>query len=532
MVPGLLVGWTVTALVLGTVLPSTRAFALRGAVAGPVAVPLSVCAVTDNGRPVVSAFQMAVHSVDVTAGEAGVQVAAVVDDTGGPGPAAGIVAVRVVLTGPARGDTTVLGANSVASELARGPDGRTWAGTLTLPPGIVPGAWSAALTAVDGAGVDRSLPAIALRRQGWDPDLEVRSATDWTGPEFEGVELSRTSVDTRGSRQPVSVTIRAGDPESGLGKVVVTASSSDERRVLRVPLVLIAGSPRSGTWRGSLVVPRWAGSTPWRLGVRLTDRVGQFTSLRPRDLTRAGQPSAIAVISAADLGRPRVSHVTASASRRDVRTAEGVVRVTARVVDVASGVRRVLATLLPGGADQLSVALRRVSGTRHDGIWSAEVTLAPCQRGPRPASGPGTLRVTVEAADRAGRSGVAPRRSRPALDLMFRDNRGPEPQGVSRPGPSGSFEVTFDEDLVANGLWDPLVEPVGGGAELTGTWECAGVAGPVRCDVDVLRRARFTPDRPVPPERSYRMTFNREQRLNVVDLVGNPLVGARTTADR
>ncbi len=69
--------------------------------AAATTVPLTDCASSDNGKPVVSSFQLgAAHTADVRSGEARIPVTVVVDDTGGPGPATGVERVLVTLSLP------------------------------------------------------------------------------------------------------------------------------------------------------------------------------------------------------------------------------------------------------------------------------------------------------------------------------------------------------------------------------------------------------------------------------------------------
>ena len=142
-------------------------------------VPLTDCASSDNGKPVVSSFQLGAHTADVRTGEARIPVTAVVDDTGGPGPATGVERVLVVLsTADSRDYSTPR-----PQLLTQAGDGRTWQGTLTLPPGVV------VRRLVRRA--DRGRPGLRrgrprpeeLRAMGSDPDVAVQSSgVDNTAP--------------------------------------------------------------------------------------------------------------------------------------------------------------------------------------------------------------------------------------------------------------------------------------------------------------------------------------------------------------
>ena len=85
--------------------------------------------------------------------------------------------------------------------------------------------------------------------------------------------MSRKKVDTRNASRRVAVTVRAVGRDAGLAKVVVRARAKDGLREAKAALRLVAGTRTSGTWRGSLVLPRWAG-TRRRGGSPHTSRTG------------------------------------------------------------------------------------------------------------------------------------------------------------------------------------------------------------------------------------------------------------------
>ncbi len=224
--------------------------------------------------------------------------------------------------------------------LAKSGDGRTWQGTLTLPPGVASGAWSAELIVVDGAYAEVDLGPEDLRAMGSDPDVTVQSSgSDTKAPDLRALTVSRKKVDTRNATRRVVVTVRAADATSGLGRVVVHARARNGLREAKAALRLVAGTRTSGTWRGSLVLPRWTGTTSsWRLSAQLVDRRNNSRKVSASELARRDQASAITVRSRSDRTKPRFSDIRITPKTIDVRNADRVLRVSARVTDTGSGI--------------------------------------------------------------------------------------------------------------------------------------------------------------------------------------------------
>jgi hypothetical protein len=478
-------------------------------------VPLTDCAVSDNGKPVVSAFQLGAHSADVRTGEARIPVTAVVDDTGGPGPATGVQRVLVTLSVAGGLDRQN---GYVPQLLTPAGDGRTWQGTLTVPPGVEPGQWSAELTVADNAYAEVVLGPDELRAMGSDSEVTVQSsAIDETPPALRGLTVSRKKVDTRKSSRRVTVTVRAGDVGSGLAEVVVFAHDDVGHGAASAVLRLVSGTRTSGTWRASMAIPRWAGNSSWKLAVFLRDRLNRGNRVSSVDLRHRGQVSALTVRSRSDRTFPRFSDLRVSPKTIDVRNADGVLRVSARVTDTGSGIAS-------SGVIAGDGKLHRVSGNRHAGRYTGKIVVKRCstQEGLRPRSGSESIRIPFHTNDRASHY-TDSRSPRPPVSATFRDNDWPGVGGILRP--SGHVEVIFQEDVVANGSWNPRVAARGSAAELTGSWICASASGAtVSCDADPFRTADFTPALPLSPSTEYYVAVNREHTLHVVDLAGNPVV--------
>jgi hypothetical protein len=497
---------------------ATAVLSAPGAAAA-TSVALTDCASSDNGKPVVSSFQLGAHSADVRTGDARIPVTVVVEDTGGPGPATGVERVVATLTIPGSRDTQHA---FVAGLLAPTGDGRTWQGSITLPPGVASGAWSAGLTVADKAYAEVVLGPDELRAMGSDPAVTVTSAgTDASAPALKTLNLSRKRVDTRNAARRVTVTVRATDASAGVSTVVARARAKHGLREAKTALRLVAGTRSSGTWRGSLVIPRWAGNSSWRLTAHLGDRLHNTTTLRAAELARHGQTSVVTVRSRSDRAAPRATDIRISPSTLDVRDADGVLGVSAKVTDAGSGLGTAFAYALTSEEDAFaSVRMHRISGTRYAGRWAGQIEVKRCLSGYRPPSGDVSFGVLIELSDRAGRFTEA---GSPRFRARFRDNDWPGVGAILRP--TGAVDVPFYEDVVANGTWNPRMAARGSAAEVLGTWTCTNAAGAtVSCDLDPFRTAHFTPVLPIALGTTYDVTVNREHTLHVVDLAGNPVV--------
>ncbi len=217
------------------------------------------------------------------------------------------------------------------------------------------------------------------------------------------------------------MTVRAADATAGLAKVVVRARAKNGLRESKAALRLVAGTRTSGTWRGSVVLPRWAGTTAsWRLSAHLADRLNNTRTVNASELARRDQASAISVRSRSDRTKPRLTDIRISPTTIDVRNADRVLRVSVRVTDTGSGIAS-------GGVSAGPVKLHRVSGNRYAGRYTGEVVVDRCSSGfeLRPHSGSESLRYYLHARDRAGHAGGSGSQPRPPVSALFRDNDWP-----------------------------------------------------------------------------------------------------------
>ena len=475
---------------------------------GSGAAALSPCASSDNGWPDLQSVTLSPNTLDVRRRAAWLTITATATDDGGPGPATGVRAVDVGLTGG-------LGLGLVV-ELARQDDG-TWRGRVPVPRGTRPGTHTVQYVRVrDGSGFgnQRDYSTADLREMGQPVDVEVVSRRDRRGPQLQSLSLSRSSVDLDRSAQTVRVTARVTDNLAGTDVVAM------ETDVGHTALRLHRGTRLDGTWTGKLRIPRWSwtGGSPYPLFFVLRDRVGRDRSIYSDELVSRGLPSRLTVTSSRkDTTDPRLRRVTAEPATVDVTAGDAEVEVTLRATDDRSGI------VAP---HVWSDRMRRTSGTARDGVWRASLSIDSC------TGRSGSVRPQVVVFDRANNRATA----RASVTIVNnKDIRAPGVRDVEpfRASPAAPVTFTFTEDVTGiSSVSAPVrrTEPglgFGTGEPPTaeaGTWTCATSAGaPADCASDPVRSATWTPTQPLTTGQSYGVDFNPEHVLDVRDLAGNPI---------
>lgn len=480
--------------------------------ASPPAVPLSPCVSADHGRPVVDKVTLGAGKVDVRRGARTVTVRARLHDTGGPGDPTGLGRVTAAIGLP--------NLPTAPGNAMHHIEGDLWQGQVRIPRRARPGSWPVDVTAADAAGNISDGQA----------RLTVRSFRDHRPPSVTGFRLSRTTVDATTARRGVSVTVDARDKVSGVRRITLSfeqRAGASLGSTSEVVLHRVAGSARSGRWRGRVVIPAWGPAGLWDPSLTLVDAAGHlaFDSTRPGPASaRNTGPRPIRVRSAVDRSAPTVSLLTAPPTSLDVRTPGAAITFDVRVHEPTSRVRGGEVALEFGGFPEQFVPLRLVEGTTRDGVWRGRWTPPGC----RTIAGTWVAHVDVE--DIAGNDGIV--KPLPRIEVANDDVRSPRAAGTM-PGPT-QLSLTFDEDVVgisavsAAVTRTPTPKTRETSRSFTGSWQCRDAAGAtVDCVAGPLRVALFTPDVAFPAG-LYSVSFDPEHVLAVTDLAGNPYFGPAT----
>lgn len=482
---------------------------------GTRAVPLSPCAIKDNGDPDVLSLAFDQPVVDARAGARTLRVVATAADTGGPGPATGIRDFRVAFSRPT-------GGQQQAVVMRRASDG-TWVGELVVRPGFRwPGIYRVDTVELsDAVGNNAFLASAWLQEHALDADVTIVSEPDTRRPHVTDLKANRIVADSTNGPARVRYTATLEDP-SGVEYAFIDVGFK-----FRAEMHRISGTERRGRWTGVATIPRWQQEQVATLDLALQagDHLDNTRVLLRDQLEHRGWPGTLLVRAVADTRRPSLRLLRQSAETVDVRQRPGRIVVTVRAADAGSGIGSVG---LGYGDDTFSYFGKRISGDRHRGMWQVTIPLPYCfQRG-----GSDQRRISIGAWDRLGRLGFTDRRL--TYTVLSSDTRGPGrirfqdlEEGVP---PGGPAVLTFGEAVtgITNSSipvrpFDPDSPP---GTEpaspVAGTWACRDSAGiTIDCTTGAVRAASWTPAAPLAPG-VYVADVNPEHSLDVTDLVGNP----------
>jgi hypothetical protein len=304
-------------------------------------------------------------------------------------------------------------------------------------------------------------------------------------------------------------------------------------------LTRVAGTPH--TFRASTRVPRWVGTGTWKpYLVRVEDRVGNAASYGSRRLSQLGFDRDLSVVGRADTEQPQLKRLSLNPAAVDVRVADDLVTVKVRAIDAQSGVWAVEATFW--GQDFGSGPnLRRVAGTRRDGIWRGVYQV------PRCTPQAGALRASIHLTDGSGRARHYRSTSLAALgwphSITVTADDHTAPLAFVRPSTplAGPITVSFSEHVngidstsatVRRNLGNPELDadPATLGPILPGSWVCKDAREALTdCETGRVVSARFRPTDPLAASSYYAVTLNPEFSLGVTDLAGNPVIAEDLT---
>lgn len=480
---------------------------------GATAAPLSPCAETDNGNPQIHSISFSPASVDVTEAAREVKVRVAATDTGGPGPASGLVEVRLAVAPPA--------ADFVDEDLALAPVGDgLWETSFTVPRGAPVGDWQIrwaglrdaagnALEDTEAVGYDYLAPF-------HDVTLDVTSMPDATPPEAKKFLLSERVVDNRRQARTIRLRVTAVDEVSGLrdGEAVFSNGTQWET----VDLSRIEDDREFvDTLVGVVRLPRGYGAGRWKAQwLNIRDHAGNTTLHRKTAIGELGRRW-FRVLGDPDFERPRVLSTKVDPSRLDVREEGERTTVRMWLADAGSGIRS--ATVLMPYVGAKEIPLRRVRGTEHRGLWVGRLSFGTCFN-PRPVIG----HVRVLDRNLNPRTVLLDRH----LTVKALDNKAPTMRlRNTTPPPAGPLRIVFSEKV--NGIDDETLTV----RELTeeqlpkpptpGTWTCTDPEGAsTPCTTGNVLKALWQPKAPLAPAR-YLVTANPDGVLGLTDLRGNPV---------
>ena len=511
-----------------TAVSDTGAPEAAPSVAAAERVGVNDCYSTDNGDPRLVKFRYGPGRVNVIGKRAVVRFWVRARDTGGPGPASGVRTVRVWFGSPGADEPGIEG-----HDLNEGADG-WWAGSVTVPRKTPHRVWPVhGLDLRDRAGNVKSYSRGALRTlTGRSLAVSITTARDRTAPHLTAFSVTPKVVDTREAVRYVTFTARMVDVQSDIADYGVGVYGSGDTSWLSpetgtISLDKVAGSRH--LFRARVPVPRWVGNRTWRTtGVGAWNSADVLAGYSRRQLAERAFHGDFSVVSDTDQARAQARSFDVSAKALDVRTSDAQVSFRVHATDAGSGVHSIF---ISTESEELWVGLTRMSGTRHDGVWTGTANVRHCRT---PTS---IWRLQLYAYDRNGNyedaliyetENLAARGWQSRIRVTGGDHERPQVTVPARVRPAGPIRMRFTEAVQGIHRANVRVQRIRAngslGPTLPGTWRCFDRRGDrANCRTGSVREARFRPGRPLRLGARYAVTLNPEHHLGITDLAGNPL---------
>ena len=226
-------------------------------------------------------------------------------------------------------------------------------------------------------------------------------ADDVTAPQILAFSLTPSHFDTESSSQTINLTVTFSDDQSGVASASWGLHMPGSAQPGRgAPLVRISGDPFTGTYVGSIVMPRGSQSGDWLASVGVSDAAGNSRLLEPADLAALFGAAAVRVTNDAatyDGSPPQVTSLSLTPSHIDTEDGDQAVTLTVTISEEGTGLDVVGAQLQPLGVNQpqYSFFLQRISGDDLHAVYSGSATIPKGSRG-------GPWGVLLWASDLAG----------------------------------------------------------------------------------------------------------------------------------
>ena len=230
-------------------------------------------------------------------------------------------------------------------------------------------------------------------------------ADDVTPPDVTSFSLSPAHFDTTSAAQTITLTVTLTDDLSGVGPAgwgLHMPSSAQSGNF--VNLVRVFGTPLSGTYVGSIVLPRGSQGGEWLASMGINDAAGNGSPLSNTDLAAEFGAAATRVTNDAtssDTTPPKVTAFSLTPSHIDTDDVSQDVTLTVTLNEDSSGMNQVFAQTWPlsTGKPQLHFTLQRVSGDDQHAVYSGSATIPKGSRS-------GAWGVLLVASDQIGNGTV------------------------------------------------------------------------------------------------------------------------------
>jgi RHS repeat-associated protein len=358
---------------------------------------------SDTIPPNLLGMTLSPSTVDVTAGSANITISlTLTDNLSGVTFGYPFLYDEFTLVSPSGRQVIVLSNGGGLFTLVGGTSlNGVWQRTLTIPQFSEAGKWTVgSLTVPDVAQNRLILNTAQLAAVGFATTVNVASTADTTPPTLEGLSFSPSSIDVSNASQPVTVSLNLNDVPAGVvfpgGNQIafdflITSPSGKQTQYLgTTQFVLKSGTPQSGVWQATLVMPQHSEAGVWTIQqLLLQDAAHNTETLNAVAIQALGlSPFLTVADQSPDTTPPQIEGLTFAPQFLDTSSGPQTVTVTLNLFDNLSGVSFAPTSAVltfaygpffqnPARNKTIFGSCSESNGTPQNGTWRCTITVPP-----------------------------------------------------------------------------------------------------------------------------------------------------------
>ena len=315
------------------------------AMLGVTALPLRA-QTSDVTPPILQNFSFTPTSIDVSSGPRLVALSVNVSDD-----LSGTSAVWVFFNSPTTGQSVSVALPRTGGTALVG----TWGGNIAFPQFAEAGVWTVSLVEVfDFAGNRSLINTAVLASRSFPTQLVVTSVQDVQPPTVTTAAVTPSAVDVSSTDQAVMFNLQVTDDIAGVAFSACSGnqnfssfsitlrspSGAQNRYIPNTAFALVSGNRANGTWRASLVMPRYSEAGRWTIqSLQVYDCAGNSRFMNATQIVAANIQIGLDVTSTQpDLQAPTLSDLSFLPVTINTSTGSQNVKVRLRLTDNLAGV--------------------------------------------------------------------------------------------------------------------------------------------------------------------------------------------------
>jgi|GEM_PF-1518619 len=283
---------------------------------------------TDTTSPALASFIVNTPTVDASNGPANVQVTLVAADN-----LSGVSAVFVDLRSP----SGVIRGSSCGRTSGTSLNG-TYLCTSSLPQYSESGVWQLSVRLQDSVGNGATITNAQLVARGFPATFTNTGVQDVAPPVLANFVVNTPTVDTTNGAANVQTALTITDNLSGVGTPFVDIRSPSGQ-IRGGGCSFTAGTSLNATYQCTSSLPRFSEGGVWQFSVRMSDVVGNSTTVTNAQLVALGFPSTFTNTGQQDVTAPTLVSFVVNTPVVDTSSAAANVQTTLTITDDLAGVQ-------------------------------------------------------------------------------------------------------------------------------------------------------------------------------------------------